>query len=243
MVQKFYAVKKGRKTGIFKNWEACKRQVSGFSNAKFKSFKTLPDAQAYLGIKSNQLEKLGSTTTEAMKPQQAKVSVYQTAQSLEHRVVVYTDGGYRKSSQIGAYAYVVQDLQPNNGSSNYYNRAVPNTTNQRMELSALLSFLEHSFTEYHNLPITIVTDSAYMKNMFTKGWFDKWKHNFWTKANGHPVKNQDILKELDYYLSKFSDINFKWTKGHAYNQGNNQADYLVNQAMDQYLAETYNSWY
>lgn len=46
-----------------------------------------------------------------------------------------------------------------------------------------------------------------------------------------------------YYLSKFSDINFKWTKGHAYNQGNNQADYLVNQAMDQYLAETYNSWY
>ena len=88
-----------------------------------------------------------------------------------------------------------------------------------------------------------MTDSAYMKNMFTKGWFDKWKHNFWTKANGRPVKNQDILKELDYYLSKFSDINFKWTKGHAYNQGNNQADYLVNQAMDQYLAETYNSWY
>lgn len=238
MVQKLYAVKNGRKTGIFNNWEMCKKQVSGFSNAKFKSFKTLADAQAYLGIKSDNLKTNGFTTLKSVQPVKSTPrvnSVYQTAQSLDNRVVVYTDGGYRNSSQIGAYAYVIQGLQVNSGTNNYYNRAVPNTTNQRMELSALLSFLKHNFTDYHDLPITIVTDSAYMKNMFTKGWFNKWKHNFWIKANGRPVKNQDILKELDYYLSKFNDINFKWTKGHAYNQGNNRADYLVNQAMNQYL--------
>ena len=46
---KYYAVKTGRKTGIFTNWDECKAQVTGFSGAEYKSFKTQSDAEAYLG--------------------------------------------------------------------------------------------------------------------------------------------------------------------------------------------------
>lgn len=48
--KKFYAVQKGRKTGIFNTWDECKEQVNGFKDAKFKSFRILEEAQKYLGI-------------------------------------------------------------------------------------------------------------------------------------------------------------------------------------------------
>lgn len=47
-MMKFYAVKKGRVTGLFTNWDDCKKSIDGFSNAEFKSFKSLKDANKYL---------------------------------------------------------------------------------------------------------------------------------------------------------------------------------------------------
>ena len=49
MAGKYYAVKKGLKTGIFRTWEECKANVSGYSGASYKSFKTKAEAEAYLG--------------------------------------------------------------------------------------------------------------------------------------------------------------------------------------------------
>lgn len=54
MAGKFYAVKAGRKTGIFNSWEECKRQVDGYPSASYKSFKTAAEAAAYIGLIPNQ---------------------------------------------------------------------------------------------------------------------------------------------------------------------------------------------
>lgn len=54
MAGKFYAVKAGRKTGIFNSWEECKRQVDGYPSASYKSFKTAAEAAAYIGLVPNQ---------------------------------------------------------------------------------------------------------------------------------------------------------------------------------------------
>ena len=49
MASKFYAVKKGKTTGVFRSWDECKNQVDGFSGAQYKSFKTEAEALEYLG--------------------------------------------------------------------------------------------------------------------------------------------------------------------------------------------------
>ena len=49
MAKKYYAVRTGRKTGVFLTWAECQKQVTGFSGAEFKSFPTMEDAQAFAG--------------------------------------------------------------------------------------------------------------------------------------------------------------------------------------------------
>ena len=55
---KFYAVKKGKKTGIFSTWDECKEQVTGFKGAVYKSFKTLSEAEAFLERNEEKIEKI-----------------------------------------------------------------------------------------------------------------------------------------------------------------------------------------
>ena len=57
MPNKFYAVKLGRKTGIFQTWEECKKQIDGFSTAIYKSFKTLEEAEEFLNSENEVLVK------------------------------------------------------------------------------------------------------------------------------------------------------------------------------------------
>ena len=55
---KFYAVKKGKKTGIFSTWDECKEQVTGYKGAVYKSFKTLSEAEAFLGRNEEKIENI-----------------------------------------------------------------------------------------------------------------------------------------------------------------------------------------
>lgn len=55
---KFYAVKKGKKTGIFSTWDECKEQVTGFKGAVYKSFKTLSEAEAFLERNEEKIENI-----------------------------------------------------------------------------------------------------------------------------------------------------------------------------------------
>ena len=83
MAGKFYAVRKGKKTGIFTTWEECKNQVTGFSGAEYKSFKTREEAQEYC--------QGGSTGT-----------------ITEWEAECYTDGSYDPASKRYSYGVVVQ---------------------------------------------------------------------------------------------------------------------------------------
>ena len=56
MAKKFYAVRRGKKRGIYTSWEECKENIGGFKRAEFKGFMTLEDAQAYMGLESSETE-------------------------------------------------------------------------------------------------------------------------------------------------------------------------------------------
>ncbi len=100
------------------------------------------------------------------------------------------------------------------------------TTNNRMELLAAISVLE---TLTRPSEITVVTDSAYVKNGVTS-WIFGWKKNGWKTADRKPVKNVDLWQRLDAAQASHKVI-WKWIKGHAGHAENERADELARAGM------------
>jgi ribonuclease HI len=100
------------------------------------------------------------------------------------------------------------------------------TTNNRMELLAAIHALEALSKPS---AITIVTDSAYVKNGIT-GWMHGWKRNGWKTAAKQPVKNVELWQRLDE-AQKRHDVTWEWVKGHAGHPENERADELARAGM------------
>ncbi|MBD3676885.1 MAG: ribonuclease HI [Rhodobacteraceae bacterium] len=103
------------------------------------------------------------------------------------------------------------------------------TTNNRMELLAAISALE-SLSRAST--ITVVTDSAYVKNGVT-GWIHGWKKNGWRTAARKPVKNEDLWRRLDEAQARHQ-VTWEWIKGHAGHPENERADELARTGMAPY---------
>jgi len=102
----------------------------------------------------------------------------------------------------------------------------PHTTNNRMELMAAISALEALAKPSE---ITIVTDSAYVKNGITE-WLVGWKRKGWRIASGAPVKNEDLWRRLDA-ARQVHQVKWEWIKGHAGHSENERADELARAGM------------
>ncbi|MDR3187379.1 MAG: ribonuclease HI [Holosporaceae bacterium] len=97
-----------------------------------------------------------------------------------------------------------------------------NTTNNRMELMAVIRALEHLSEP---CSVALYTDSAYVKNGITL-WIRNWQKNGWLNAQKEPVKNQDLWLRL-LEISAKHKVSWNWVKGHAGNQFNERADKLA----------------
>ncbi|WP_284165094.1 ribonuclease HI [Frigidibacter sp. SD6-1] len=100
------------------------------------------------------------------------------------------------------------------------------TTNNRMELLAAISALE---ALGRATAITLVTDSAYVKNGVTQ-WIFGWKRNGWRTADRKPVKNIDLWQRLDEAQARHQ-VRWEWIKGHAGHPENERADELARAGM------------
>ncbi|MFG5384045.1 ribonuclease HI [Yoonia sp. R2-816] len=100
----------------------------------------------------------------------------------------------------------------------------PETTNNRMELLAAITALE---TLSKPTKVTVVTDSAYVKDGITK-WIHSWKRNGWKKKGG--LKNVDLWQRLDAAAARH-DVTWEWVKGHAGHPENERADELARAGM------------
>ena len=100
------------------------------------------------------------------------------------------------------------------------------TTNNQMELMAAIMALE---TLERASQVTVVTDSAYVKNGVT-GWIHGWKRNGWRTSNKKPVKNVELWQRLDAAQARHS-VTWEWVKGHAGHPGNEKADELARAGM------------
>ena len=100
------------------------------------------------------------------------------------------------------------------------------TTNNRMELLAAITALE---SLSRPCAITIVTDSAYVKNGVTS-WIHGWKRNGWKTASKKPMMNEELWKRLDTAPARHK-VSWEWVKGHAGHPENERADELARSGM------------
>ena len=108
----------------------------------------------------------------------------------------------------------------------------PLTTNNRMELTAVIHGLE-ALTRACN--VKLYTDSVYVQKGMTE-WMNGWKARGWRTADKKPVKNDDLWKKLDQVAQQHV-VEWIWVKGHAGNVGNERADVLANQGAEPYIAQ------
>jgi ribonuclease HI len=241
--QKYYAVRCGRRCGIFYKWEDCKEQVIGFSGAQYKSFKTREEANAYLQQQSTSSTSVKHPTVTSTSQKHRRdeeedlVSLPSSRQSVatqfkrtrmtqpyEDRVVVYTDGSSLGNGQDGAQAGVGVFFGENDPRNVSEPLKGPIQTNQRAEITAVIRALERVDG---NTPLEIRTDSQYVIKAATI-WMPEWKRKGWSKANGGAIANEDLFRRLDALLSKRPvPPKFTFVRGHAGVPGNEAADKLA----------------
>jgi ribonuclease HI len=142
------------------------------------------------------------------------------------KVTLYTDGACSGNPGVGGYGAVLMY----NGHEKQISGADGDTTNNRMELFAVISGLNCLKEECE---VTIYSDSAYTVNGFNNGWVYGWEKNGWKKADNKPVLNDDLWKQL-LALTRKHKVNFIKVKGHADNEYNNLCDKLATDAVKNY---------
>ena len=134
---------------------------------------------------------------------------------------IYTDGACIGNPGSGGWGVVVYF---SDGSIAEMGEREAKTTNNRMEITAAIGALKF-FAEYgQKEPITLYTDSEYLKKGITQ-WIHGWKKKNWRTAAGKPVVNQDLWQILDQLNSKL--IQWKHVRGHSGNEGNERCDEIA----------------
>ena len=138
-------------------------------------------------------------------------------------VEIYTDGACRGNPGPGGWAALLSFGDREKELAG----AEAHTTNNRMELTAVIRALE---ALKRPVPVRLYTDSEYVRRGITE-WVKSWKARGWKTADRKPVKNQDLWEQLDA-LAALYQIEWHWVKGHSGVEGNERVDRLANQAID-----------
>ena len=139
-------------------------------------------------------------------------------------VEIYTDGACRGNPGPGGWGAV---LRSGKHEQELYG-GEPNTTNNRMEMTAVVNAL----TALKNPSnVTLTTDSQYVRKGITE-WIHNWKKNGWKTSAKQAVKNADLWQQIDA-LSTEHTIRWEWVKGHSGHPENERVDALANRGIDE----------
>ncbi len=138
------------------------------------------------------------------------------------RVTIYTDGSCEGNPGPGGFAAIIEE----EGETRDVTGGEPRTTNNRMELKAVIAGLA---ALEETSQVRIVTDSQYVAKGMTS-WIHGWRRKGWKTASGSPVKNRELWEELDA-LAKRHRVQWEWVRGHDGHPGNERADTLAKEAV------------
>ena len=226
---KFYAVVKGHRPGIYDEWfgaRGAEANVRGFAGARYKGFPSRREAEAWF----NELSAGTQTALSGMpavsregssrrpKPA-AKAPTDKPNVADRGGVHVYSDGGCSRNPGPGGYGVVLLYGDSRKELSGGYAR----TTNNRMELMGCIKGLE---ALEEKCPVTVFCDSQYVVNGIEKGWARRWKQNNWKRNKTDTAENSDLWSTL-LELCEKHDVSFRWVRGHDGNRENERCDELA----------------
>lgn len=139
-------------------------------------------------------------------------------------VEVYTDGACKGNPGPGGWGALLRY----NGVEKELYGGEANTTNNRMELLAVIEALE---ALRRPCKVRVATDSQYVKRGVTE-WMQRWKRNGWRTADKRAVKNKELWERLDRALADH-EVAWQWVRGHAGHPENERADRLANKGITQ----------
>lgn len=146
-------------------------------------------------------------------------------------LLVYTDGGCSGNPGPGGWGYVIVDgdALAGTGTEHSASGGELGTTNNRMELTAVIRALSYVETraDWNAKPVSVYTDSQYVQKGISE-WIAGWKRNGWRTASKQAVKNQDLWVLLDELAQKIRP-RWVWVKGHAGIHYNEVCDALTQQ--------------
>ena len=134
-------------------------------------------------------------------------------------VTIYTDGACSGNPGPGGWGAILEW----NGVEKELSGGENPTTNNRMELLAVISALEKL---NQSCIVELYSDSKYVIDALTKGWLTSWIKNGWRKSDKKPVLNVDLWQRLLPLLEKH-EMHYHWVKGHAENEKNNRCDQMA----------------
>ncbi|TVO76263.1 ribonuclease HI [Sedimenticola selenatireducens] len=146
---------------------------------------------------------------------------------MTERIEIFTDGACKGNPGPGGWGALMRYK----GKERELYGGEPDTTNNRMELLAVISALE---VLTRPAKVRVTTDSRYVQNGITD-WIINWKRNGWKTAARKPVKNSDLWQRLDQLVA-LHDVHWAWVKGHSGHPENELADCLANKGVEEFGA-------
>lgn len=147
------------------------------------------------------------------------------------QVEIWTDGACKGNPGMGGWGALLR--QGPHEKALYGGE--PDTTNNRMELMAVIQALK---ALKRRCDVVVHTDSQYVQKGMSE-WLPNWKRRGWRTADKKPVKNADLWQELDALVQQHG-LTWRWVRGHAGDPGNERADELANLGVAHARAEMLN---
>lgn len=209
--KKFYAVKQGRKTGMFLTWDDCKKQVMGYPGAIYKSFGTEAEAKEYLGISGTAA---GNFSEGNMSASDGMQSVNPASDAVE----IYVDGSYHAATKEFSYGMVVLiDGREEKFSQKMTDPELAQMRNVAGEIKGSEAAMQYALD--HEIPSIII----YHDYQGIASWCNgDWKAN---KAG--------TIAYRDFYQKAKQKVNieFRKVKGHSNDKYNDMVDELAKEAL------------
>ena len=224
---RYYVVKVGRKPGIYTAWAGpggAQVQVDGFPGARYKGFRTLAEAESWLGDEPS----TGPAPPPEAPPSAGPSTSGQprgSSSESNDRVEIYTDGGCIGNPGPGGYGVVLFYR----GRRRELAGGFRLTTNNRMELTACIVGLQALKSAAR---VKLFSDSQYVVKGMSEGWAARWRANSWRRSRGARAENPDLWAQL-LDLCSHHDVDFVWVRGHAGNLENERCDELAMEAAAQ----------
>jgi ribonuclease HI len=225
----FYAVGKGVVTGIYYDWESCKKNVINYTGAKYKKFDNEKDALLFIEKHSGNI---ANNIKEVVKQ---SVSNITTTEIDESAIYIFTDGSCSSNGRYNACAgigiYFGEDDK-----RNISRRIEGKQTNNTAELIAIIEAIK-IIPENETKQIIICTDSEYAIKC-ANSYGKKLESNEWKSTTGKEPSNVELVKEL-YILTQKRKVIYNHIMAHTENtdffsNGNRQADLLANKSVEHY---------